>query len=48
MVAKGDMLYAWTTSSELADVAECACGDRLLKFALENNIVDGVLASRRC
>jgi formate dehydrogenase subunit beta len=48
MVAKGDMLYAWTTSSELADVAECGGAvTGLLKFALENNIVDGVLAVKK-
>jgi formate dehydrogenase subunit beta len=42
------MLYAWTTSSELADVAECGGAvTGLLKFALENNIVDGVLAVKK-
>ena len=48
MVAKGDMLYAWTTSSELAEVAECGGAvTGLLKFALENDIVDAVLAVKK-
>ena len=45
MVSKGDMVYAWTTSPDIAEVAECGGAvTGLLKFALENDIVDGVLA----
>ncbi|NLN09497.1 MAG: formate dehydrogenase, partial [Methanoculleus thermophilus] len=48
MVAKGDMVYAWTTSPELAEVAECGGAvTGLLKYALENNIVDAVLAVKK-
>ncbi len=48
MVAKGDMVYAWTTSSDIAKVAECGGAvTGLLKFALENDIVDGVLAVKK-
>ncbi len=48
MAAKGDMLYAWTTSPDIAGVAECGGAvTGLLKYALENNIVDAVLAVKR-
>ncbi len=48
MVAKGDMVYAWTTSPDIAKVAECGGAvTGLLKFALENDIVDGVLAVKK-
>ncbi len=48
MVAKGDMLYAWTTNPDIAKVAECGGAvTGLLKFALENDIVDGVLAVKK-
>ncbi len=48
MAAKGDMVYAWTTSPDIAKVAECGGAvTGLLKFALENNIVDGVLAVKK-
>jgi formate dehydrogenase subunit beta len=42
------MVYAWTTSPDIAKVAECGGAvTGLLKFALENNIVDGVLAVKK-
>jgi len=42
------MVYAWTTSSDIAKVAECGGAvTGLLKFALENDIVDGVLAVKK-
>ena len=48
MAAKGDMLYAWTTSPDIAGVAECGGAvTGLLKYALENNIVDAVLAVKK-
>jgi len=48
MAAKGDMLYAWTTSPDIAGVAECGGAvTGLLKFALENGIVDAVLAVKK-
>ncbi|MDD1679951.1 MAG: Coenzyme F420 hydrogenase/dehydrogenase, beta subunit C-terminal domain [Methanomicrobiales archaeon] len=48
MVAKGDMFYAWTTNKELADKAECGGAvTGLLKFALENKMVDAVLAVKK-
>jgi len=48
MADKGDMLYAWTTSPDIAGVAECGGAvTGLLKYALENNIVDAVLAVKR-
>jgi len=48
MAAKGDMVYAWTTSPEIAEVAECGGAvTGLLKYALENNIVDAVLAVKK-
>ncbi|CCJ37120.1 formate dehydrogenase, beta subunit [Methanoculleus bourgensis MS2] len=48
MVAKGDMVYAWTTSPDIAKVAECGGAvTGLLKFALENDIVDAVLAVKK-
>ena len=48
MVAKGDMVYAWTTNADIAKVAECGGAvTGLLKFALENDIVDGVLAVKK-
>jgi len=48
MVAKGDMVYAWTTSPDIAKVAECGGAvTGLLKFALENKIVDAVLAVKK-
>jgi formate dehydrogenase subunit beta len=41
MAAKGDMVYAWTTSPDIAKVAECGGAvTGLLKFALENDIVE--------
>ncbi|MCK9307242.1 MAG: Coenzyme F420 hydrogenase/dehydrogenase, beta subunit C-terminal domain [Methanoculleus sp.] len=48
MTAKGDMVYAWTTSPDIAKVAECGGAvTGLLKFALENKIVDAVLAVKK-
>ena len=48
MVAKGDMVYAWTTSPDIAKVAECGGAvTGLLKYALENKIVDAVLAVKK-
>ncbi|HOP67460.1 MAG TPA: Coenzyme F420 hydrogenase/dehydrogenase, beta subunit C-terminal domain [Methanoregulaceae archaeon] len=48
MVKKGDMFYAWTSDAELAKRAECGGAvTTLLKYALENNIVDAVLAVRK-
>jgi formate dehydrogenase subunit beta len=48
MVAKGDMYYAWTTNKGLAEKAECGGAvTGLLKFALENKMVDAVLAVKK-
>jgi formate dehydrogenase subunit beta len=47
-VKKGDMFYAWTTHVELANRAECGGAvTGLLKFALENKMVDAVLAVKK-
>jgi formate dehydrogenase subunit beta len=48
MVAKGDMVYAWTNDSCIADKAECGGAvTGLWKFALENKIVDAVLTVKK-
>jgi formate dehydrogenase subunit beta len=48
MVKKGDMVYAWTTDADLAKRAECGGAvSGLLKYALENKIVDAVLAVKK-
>ncbi|PWR75216.1 Coenzyme F420 hydrogenase/dehydrogenase, beta subunit C-terminal domain [Methanospirillum stamsii] len=48
MAAKGDMIYAWTTDSEIAKKAECGGAvTALLKYALENKMVDAVLAIKK-
>ncbi|RXE56477.1 formate dehydrogenase [Methanoculleus taiwanensis] len=48
MVAKGDMVYAWTTSPQLAEKAECGGAvSALLKYALESGTVDAVLAVKK-
>jgi formate dehydrogenase (coenzyme F420) beta subunit len=48
MVAKGEMYYAWTTNKGLAEKAECGGAvTGLLKYALENKIVDAVLAVKK-
>ena len=48
MAAKGDMVYAWTTSPDIAKVAECGGAvTGLLKYALENKMVDAVLAVKK-
>jgi len=45
---KGDMVYAWTTDSEIEKKAECGGAvTSLLKFALEHKMVDAVLAIKR-
>jgi len=42
------MVYAWTTSPDIAKVAECGGAvTGLLKYALENKIVDAVLAVKK-
>ncbi len=48
MVSKGDLIYAWTTDSKLLDKAECGGAvTALLKFALENKMVDVVVAVKK-
>jgi len=48
MAAKADMLYAWTTDSAIAAKAECGGAvTALLKYALENKMVDAVLAIKK-
>ena len=48
MAAKGDMVYAWTSDADIAKKAECGGAvTGLLKFALENKIVDAVLAVKK-
>ncbi|MDG6257786.1 MAG: Coenzyme F420 hydrogenase/dehydrogenase, beta subunit C-terminal domain [Methanomicrobiaceae archaeon] len=48
MVAKGDMLYTWTNNADIAKSAECGGAvTGLLHFALENKMVDGVLAVKK-
>ncbi|HPD09837.1 MAG TPA: Coenzyme F420 hydrogenase/dehydrogenase, beta subunit C-terminal domain [Methanoregulaceae archaeon] len=47
-VKKGDMFYAWTTDADIAKKAECGGAvTTLLKYALENKMVDAVLAVKR-
>ncbi|MDD1662469.1 MAG: Coenzyme F420 hydrogenase/dehydrogenase, beta subunit C-terminal domain, partial [Methanomicrobiales archaeon] len=47
-VKKGEMVYAWTTDSELAKRAECGGAvTTFLKYALEQKMVDAVLAVKR-
>jgi formate dehydrogenase subunit beta len=48
MVAKGDMVYAWTSDAEIAKNAECGGAvTTLLKFALETKLVDAVFAVKK-
>jgi formate dehydrogenase subunit beta len=48
MVAKGEMVYAWTSDADIAAKAECGGAvTGLLKFALEKKIVDAVFAIKR-
>ena len=48
MVAKGEMVYAWTSDADIAAKAECGGAvTGLLKFALEKKIVDGVFAVKK-
>jgi len=47
-VKVGDMVYAWTTDKGVAAKAECGGAvTGLLKFALENKLVDAVLAVKK-
>ena len=47
-IKKGDMMYAWTNDAEIAKKAECGGAvTTLLKYALENKMVDAVLAVQR-
>ncbi|MDD3977728.1 MAG: Coenzyme F420 hydrogenase/dehydrogenase, beta subunit C-terminal domain [Methanomicrobium sp.] len=44
MAAKGDMIYAWASDATCLEKGECGGAvTSLLKYALENKIVDGVL-----
>jgi formate dehydrogenase subunit beta len=48
MVAKGDMVYAWTSDAEIAKKAECGGAvTTLLKFALETKLVDAVFGVKK-
>jgi Coenzyme F420-reducing hydrogenase, beta subunit len=48
MVAKGEMVYAWTSDADIAAKAECGGAvTGLLKFALEKKIVDAVFAIKK-
>ena len=48
MAAKGDMFYAWTNDAEIKKKAELGGAvTTLLKYALENKIVDAVFAIRK-
>jgi formate dehydrogenase subunit beta len=48
MVAKGDMVYAWTSDAELAKKAECGGAvTTLLKFALDTKLVDAVFGVKK-
>jgi formate dehydrogenase subunit beta len=48
MAKKGDMVYAWTTDADLAKKAECGGAvTGLLKYALENKMVDAVLGVKK-
>jgi len=48
MVKKGDMLYAWTSDADIAAKAECGGAvTSLLKYALENKMVDAVFAIKK-
>ena len=45
---KGDMVYAWTSDQEIAKKAECGGAvTTLLKYALENKMVDAVLVVKK-
>jgi formate dehydrogenase subunit beta len=47
-VKKGDMVYAWTSDGDIAKKAECGGAvTTLLKYALEQKIVDAVIAVRK-
>ncbi|MDI9632430.1 MAG: Coenzyme F420 hydrogenase/dehydrogenase, beta subunit C-terminal domain [Methanolinea sp.] len=47
-VKKGDMFYAWTSDEDIAKRAECGGAvTGLLKYALAQGIVDGVIAVRK-
>jgi len=48
MAAKGDLLYAWSSDKKIQDKGECGGAvTQLLKYALENKIVDAVFAVKK-
>ncbi|MBP2132167.1 formate dehydrogenase subunit beta [Methanomicrobium sp. W14] len=48
MAAKNDKIYAWASDSEILSKGECGGAvTALLKYALENKIVDGVLTVQK-
>jgi formate dehydrogenase subunit beta len=47
-IKKGDMVYAWTNDQDIAKKAECGGAvTTLLKYALENRMVDAVLVVKK-
>jgi formate dehydrogenase subunit beta len=47
-IKKGDMVYAWTNDQDIAKKAECGGAvTTLLKYALENRMVDAVLVIKK-
>jgi formate dehydrogenase subunit beta len=47
-IKKGDMVYAWTNDQDIAKKAECGGAvTTLLKYALENKMVDAVLVVKK-
>jgi len=47
-IKKGDMVYAWTNDQDISKKAECGGAvTTLLKYALENKMVDGVLVIKK-
>ncbi len=48
MVAKGDMVYAWSTDADILEKGECGGAvTTLLKYALESGMVDAVFAVKK-
>jgi formate dehydrogenase subunit beta len=48
MVAKGDMVYAWSTDADFLEKGECGGAvTTLLKYALESGMVDAVFAIKK-
>jgi formate dehydrogenase subunit beta len=48
MVAKGDMVYAWSTDADILKKGECGGAvTTLLKYALESGMVDAVFAIKK-